>query len=313
MARYVKVSALSVTACEAKAKPQNMDMVEYVISHLEARLSRVMCDKPDLVVLPEVCDRPAGMTVEQTKAYYAQRQDSVLAYLQRKAKENHCYIAYPAYMEQPDGTNWNCIRMIDRNGEVMGCYNKNYPTPREMDGMNVRCGQDATIFDCDFGRVGAAICFDLNFDDYRLRLKAANPDMIIFSSNFHGGILQNFFAYDTRSYLVCALGFARIPGGIISPVGDRIAESTTYYDFVTETLNLDYAVCHLDDNMMKIQMAREKYGPALKLHDPGHLGAVLLSSESDAFTMDDIIREFEIERLDEYLERTCQQRKTHMA
>jgi predicted amidohydrolase len=304
MARYVKVSALSVTACEAKAKPQNMDMVDYVIQHLERNLQRVLCDQPDIIVLPEVCDRPAALGKAERLAYYRERGDKVQQYLQRVARENRCYIAYPSHSFYSEDAMVNCCRMIDRQGNVIGQYDKNFPTIQECLDNGVKSGAEATIFDCDFGRVGAAICFDLNFDEYRAKLKAAKPDLIVFCSNFHGGILQNYFAYDTQSYLACAIGFARIPGGIISPVGERIAETTTYYNFVTEIINLDYAVCHLDCNMAKIQAAREKYGSKIKLCDPGHLGAVLLTSETDEFTIQDVINEFDIELLDSYLERS---------
>jgi hypothetical protein len=52
---------------------------------------------------------------------------------------------------------------------------------------------------------------------------------------------------------------------------------------------------------------KAKYGKKVKVYDPGHLGAVLISSETDEFAIKDMIKEFELELLDEYLERslTC--------
>ena len=45
---------------------------------------------------------------------------------------------------------------------------------------------------------------------------------------------------------------------------------------------------------------KAKYGKKVKVYDPGHLGAVLISSETDEFTIKDMIKEFEI-GCDEYL------------
>jgi hypothetical protein len=48
---------------------------------------------------------------------------------------------------------------------------------------------------------------------------------------------------------------------------------------------------------------KAKYGPKTKMIDPGYLGAVLISSETDEFTIDDMIKEFKIEVWDDYMAR----------
>ena len=312
MARYVRITVLSVSPCEAGLKNENQTMTEYVIAHLEKNIDRALTEKPDILVLPEVCDRPLGLTAAQCADYYNERKDAVLDYLKLKAKQNNCYIAYPHVKVLPDGTRRNCCEMLNRNGKAIGFYIKNYPTIGEINNMNVKSGDGIYVFECDFGKVAAAICFDLNFDEFRMRMKKINPDLIIFCSNFHGGILQNYFAYDTRSYFASSIGYARIPGTIISPVGEKIAETTTYYNYVTKDINLDYAVCHLGYNMDKISMACEKYGKALRLDDPGHLGAVLLSCESEEKTITDIVKEFNIELIDDYFERSIDARNNNI-
>jgi len=52
----------------------------------------------------------------------------------------------------------------------------------------VLCGKEAPVFECDFGRVACAICFDLNFDELRLKIAKARPDLILFCSMYHGGL-----------------------------------------------------------------------------------------------------------------------------
>ncbi len=313
MARYVKVSTININGCNIKDKQDSIDATEFVIRHLEENIKQVLCDNPDLIVLPEVCDRPTGMTVEQIKEYYGERGDRVLDYLKTKARENNCYIAYPT-VTNVDGNMFNCCKMIDRKGNVIGIYKKNYSMISEYTNYEVMCGEDAEIFECDFGRVSAMICFDLNFEDLRKRIKEKRPDIILFASNFYGGFMQRFLAYDTRSYVVSSLGYANQSGAITSPIGEIVAESTLYYKHVTRTINLDCEVVHLDFNIAKLRMLKEKYGTEVCIvESEKDLGVVLVTSETDKKSVKEMLEEFEIKTYDEYLEKSIQHRMTHVA
>ncbi len=77
-------------------KPDEISIVDFEIEHLKENISHVLPDKPDLIVLPEACDRPMAQTTtpEAIMAYYKERGDKVISFLQRVAIENHCYIAF---------------------------------------------------------------------------------------------------------------------------------------------------------------------------------------------------------------------------
>lgn len=308
MSRYVRVSTIGLSPCVITGK-NFIDYTQIIIDYLSLHLEKVLCDKPDLIVLPEACDRPANLTYEERVMYYGFRQDKVLEYLKNVAKENNVYITYPAFRNMSDGTNRNSCQMIDRNGEIIGIYNKNHLVINETLKGNIICGANETIFNCDFGKVGAMICFDLNFDEIRDRYKNAKPDIIVFPSMYHGGIMQNYTAYYTRSYFIGAV--AGLPSEIISPQGEVFARSTNYFNHITADINLDYEICHLDFNWPKIEQAKQKYGSKIKVHDPGLLGSVLITSETDEFTIKDIVKEFELELLDDYFERALAHKRMY--
>ena len=88
--------------------------------------------------------------------------------------------------------------------------------------------------------MACAICFDLNFDELRLVYAKAKPDLIVFSSMFHGGIMQAYWVYSCRCHFVSAVGFPAIRSEIRNPHGRVIASTTDHYDFVTATVNLYY-------------------------------------------------------------------------
>ena len=123
-------------------------------------------------------------------------------------------------------------------------YDKNHPTIGEIEQGKLP-GTKVPIIECDFGRVAAVICFDLNFDRLREQVKAAKPDLILFSSNYHGGLMQGYWAYSCRSHFVGSI--RRIaPSEIRNPLGNVIATNTDYFDYAVADVNLDCELVHLD-------------------------------------------------------------------
>ena len=301
MADYVKVSTIGFRPPEENPG-SGQGAVDRMVGFLRGRLDQVLPDRPDLIVLPEACDRYPSRSIEERLAYYRTREDQVRDFLADVAAEHRCHIAYSAVREMSDGTWRNSTQIVGRDGDVLGVYNKNHVVITETTEGGILCGRDAPIIQCDFGRVGCAICFDLNFDEVRLKYVRSKPDLLLYSSMYHGGLMQRYWAYSCRAHMVTAI--AGLRSMVISPVGHVLASTTNYFDFVTATINLDCKVAHLDFNWEKLAEMKRRHGPKVSVFDPGHLASVLISSETDEFTSDDLIREFEIELLDDYMARS---------
>ena len=307
MARYLTISTIAPKSMSFTKLPPE-EAVNKMMDFWEEQLDQVLPDMPDLIVLPEACDRYDGLKGEDRKKYYAARGDKMLKFFSKKAKENNCYIAYSAAFQVSDGTFRNSTQLIDRDGEVAGIYSKNHVVIEETTEYGILCGRNADLIETDFGTVACAICFDLNFDELRLKYAAQKPDLILFSSMYHGGLMQAYWAYSCRAHFIGAI--QGLPSAIISPSGETLAETTNYFNHVTHTVNLDCKLVHLDYNWEKITAAKEKYGRGFIMKDPGYLGSVLLTSELEDITIDEIIEEFEIEILDDYMERALEHRHT---
>jgi len=305
MANYLKISTIGAQAVSGNPGTEQA-AVDKMIGYWKGRFAQVLPDQPDLIVVPECCDRHTGHSTEEILAYYRNRGGQIGEYFASVARENNCYVTYPALREMPDGSWRNSVQLFDRNGESLGFYNKNFPVITETTEMGVLAGRDAPLFQCDFGNVGCAICFDLNFDGIRKKYVESKPDVILFSSMYHGGLMQSYWAYSCRAHLVTAI--CGSPSRVISPVGEVLATSTNYFDFVTHTVNLDCKVVHLDFNGGKLRDMREKYGPRVSVFDTGYLGSVLISSETDEVTIDELVTEFELELLDDYMARSIAHR-----
>lgn len=309
MANYVKISALSAPLYPIPPETDLQDQVDRMIAYWKSQLEQVLPDRPDVIVLPECCDRPAksGYPLERRLEYYRHRGDQIRDFFATVAREHQCYIAYSAVRALEDGTFRNSTQLLDRSGTVAGTYNKNHLVVEENTQGHMLYGKEAPIIETDFGRVAMAICFDLNFDELRLKYVQQKPDLILFSSAYHGGLMQNYWAYSCRAHFVGSI-YTHAPSAIISPVGELIGSSTNYYHYVTRTVNLDCEVIHIDYNGRHFRDVKKKYGEKVKIHDPGYLGSVLISSETEEFTVRDIIDEYGFELLDDYFQRVSMHR-----
>lgn len=306
MARYVKVSAIAPRPHDMDPKKDMNACVDEMIVYWDQWLESVLCDQPDLVVLPEACDRPPNFTLAQRLAYYAARGNRIRDHFMAVARTHRCNIAYSAARTLPDGTSRNSTQFINRLGGIDGVYNKNHLVHDEYYEAHLLYGKDAPIIQTDFGKVAGVICFDLNYQELREKYEQGKPEVLVFSSMYHGGLMQNYWAYACRAWFIgCVAGDQCT---IINPIGDLVAQSTNYYPYVTADINLDYRIAHIDYNQDKFKAAKQKYGSQLKIYEPGHIGVVLLTSESDAVTMAEIVSEFDIELWDDYYARSMAER-----
>lgn len=203
-------------------EPQKM--VAQMIEYWKAELNKVLPSQPDLILLPEDCDHPGGLTTEVLFNYYKVRKNQLLDFFASTAKANHCYIVFIMKMEK-NGTWWNSCILLDRIGEIAGIYNKNFPTIDELE-EGIKASKETQVFQCDFRCVACAICFDLNFDELREKYPMLNPDIILFPSMYHGGLDQCMWANSCMSFFVCFCGVLTAPSEIRNPLGEVIVSTT---------------------------------------------------------------------------------------
>jgi predicted amidohydrolase len=273
-------------------------------SHLRAGIEAVLPDRPDLIILPEACDRPDFFSLERRRDYFRAAGTTNLDFARSAARDNNCVVAFSTIRDAGDGTWRNSTFVIDRKGDIAGSYDKNHVVIEETTEAGILCGTEAPLIRLDFGTVACAICFDLQFDRLRLIYKALKPDLIIFSSRYHGGLNQNLWAFSCRAWFAGAV--TALPCSIVSPLGETVAASTMNVAQVTARINLDCAVVHLDHNLERFAAAKLRYGRALVIHEPpdGYLDIALLTCESEEHTMAEIMRECGLEPLDDYLARS---------
>ncbi len=303
----VKIATIGARSPVLDPSLSYQQKVDAMKDFLEWQVGQVLPDKPDLIVLPEACDRPRGLTTDQQYKYYEVRGNQILDFLSDIARNNKCYIAFGMKRLDKDNLWRNSCVMLDRNGKIAGIYDKNFPTPDEM--KKVIPSDEVKLIQTDFGKVGCAICFDLNFDELQKRYAALKPDLMIFIGMYHGGMVQAEWAYSCRSWFVGSVGISGVFSQIRNPFGKVVATSTNHFDYIVSTVNLDCELVHLDHNKVQLRELKKKYGEKVTIYDPGEFGVVMITSEDDNSSAEDMVEEFNIEPLDHYFNRTRSDRE----
>lgn len=132
----------------------------------------------DLIALPESWTGETPETLEE----------GTTARLRQIAKQYGVYIVNAVFLCTEKRGRQNSSILIDRQGNIQGIYNKMYPFWNEFDmDPPVFVGEEAPVFETDFGRIGLAICFDANFNPVWEELSDNRADLVIWSSAYSAG------------------------------------------------------------------------------------------------------------------------------
>ena len=106
MEKHVRISTIGASLYNVDKPRSYQDTVDKIIAHFGMELEQVLPDKPDLIVLPEVCDRPANYADDKEKitAYLHVRGRQVQDFMAGIAQKHRCYIAYSAERDAGGGT-----------------------------------------------------------------------------------------------------------------------------------------------------------------------------------------------------------------
>lgn len=165
---------------------------------LEAIVKRVDEEgalSPDVIILPELC---RGQNQKSEEPLHGPTVTAMAAL----AKKHKTYIAVP--IDRRDGARrLNSTVFLDRSGQVVCIYNKVFPYWSEFDVHPPATPGDAThVYHADFGAVGFATCFDVNFPEVWRRLADQGAELVIWPSEYSAGISLQAHAINHHYYIV---------------------------------------------------------------------------------------------------------------
>jgi hypothetical protein len=293
MARYVRVTSVSYPG--AGGGP---DAVERARADGVEWLERAALDRPDIVCLPETftgLGRSGEAWFQSAEPVPGPTTEALGAV----ARQHRMHVICPILERRGDRV-YNAAVLIGRDGQVLGAYHKIHPTISEIE-LGVTPGAEHPVFELDFGRVGCAICFDLNFRDVAEGLVRSGAEILFFPSMYRGGLQLRIWAHDFARFILSAT-----PGegsALVDPLGRVLVESSRYQPLFSRVINLDRALLHIDENHRQWDAIKRKYGAGIELDVATPEAVFALISHLPDVTADDVVREFRLERRDDYFDR----------
>ena len=257
----------------------------------------------DIIALPETF---RGQNANATSA--ESLDGPTITVMSRLAKKHRTYIVCP--IDRKEGKQrLNSVVLLDREGRVACIYNKIYPVwGEECVDHSVHPGSAVCVHQADFGRVGFAICFDVNWSSIWEQLSNQGAELVIWPSAYSAGRSLQAQAISYNYYIVSATW---VPDCLVFDIdGQQLVHDNNNQgegrNITRITLDLDRCIFHQDLNypekvarLLKERgedVAQEKWMPME--------GWLVLKAKRPGVSARELARDYGLEELRHYLNRS---------
>jgi len=276
--------------------------VEENRKHVMKLLDMALLHKPDLVCLPEAfTTTTVNKPIEELAESVPGPTTKIVG---KKAKAYQCYVICPIITKRK-GKIWNSAVIIDRDGEILGIYDKVHPVTSSSDYTvfenGVTPGSDVPVFDLDFGRIGIQICFDIGFPESWQELAKKGARIVFWSSAYNGGFPLQVYAYLHHYYVVSSVQSDK--SKIIDPLGRVLAETDRHVNVICREINSDFVVAHYDFNYSIPDRIMKAYPKRVEVRSHIDDAHFLIEPIDDSLSTEQLQKEFGFESTFQYHER----------
>jgi len=284
--------------------PEKCSSYEELLRKAERLILEAAKGSPDIIALPEAfahMSHPADKWMDKAETI----QGATISRFAKLAKKIGSIILFPT-IERIGKQIFNSVIFLSATGKVLNRYHKTIPTIGEIE-FNVSPGGGVVVVDTPVGRLGALICYDINFLEMHEALRRAMPQIIFFVSAFRGGLRTRYLALECASYVVTANNYSNQLinplGRLLNKAGMRQESFSALPQYLEETINLNFCVYHLDYNMSVLQKLRNKYAGKIRLEVAQAEAVFLLESLDPKLSIEKVEKEFKLERSLDYYDR----------
>ena len=221
----------------------------------------------DLAVLPEAVLTPNADSAAERSI---RLDDPVVDTFRALARRHHTYLLLPFDLDEGHAgppAYANAAVLFDRAGEVVGTYRKAHPVALvgsdDLEG-GVTPGAELSVFDCDFGRLGVQICWDVVYDDGWTALAADGAEVVAWPSASPATVLPAAHAARHRCYVVSST--PRDNATVYEPTGMVAARTEQDGAVLVHQLDLSYAVLGWSAFLREGTALAEAYGDRVGFH-----------------------------------------------
>jgi predicted amidohydrolase len=205
--------------------------------------------KVDLVLLPEYF---SGEGTTETLSGASVRLMS------EKARQYRMFVAGTICRHDPVTNRlYNSALLFNRDGEMIGCYDKIHLYGPELNQLGVTPGGSAPVFRTDFGKVGFMTCSDSWFPDVAELVALKGADILLFPNLGYDRALMHARSLDNCVNILTSTrsgeyGFWDAMGRDIIKIPSKPGEDSSFKDVVQiKTANTGVLMVTIDLNAMR--------------------------------------------------------------
>lgn len=180
------MKSLKVAIVQMPVSKSKIENLETALAYIK----KASLEKADMVVLPEMFCCPY-----ETSCFplYAEEEDESCSKLSSLARENSLYLIAGSVPEKDaKGKIYNTSYVFDRQGRLIGKHRKIHLFDIQIEGGQyfkesdtLSAGNNLTVFETEFGRIGLLICYDLRFPELSRLLVEEGAKAIIVPGAFN--------------------------------------------------------------------------------------------------------------------------------
>lgn len=231
------------------------------LAQVEAYMDKVMPEKPDLVTLGEMFQCP--YVTKNFPLYAEEEGGDTWQRLSQLAAKHQVYLSAGTVPELDGGKVYNTAYVFDRQGRQIAKHRKVHLFDIDVEGGQsfresdtLSAGNQVTVFDTEFGKIGICVCFDFRFPELGRLMALKGAKLILVPAAFnmttgpaHWQIMFRSQALNNQCF-VAGTSTARDEASsyvawghslLVSPWGDIIKEADEKEGFQITEIDLSEA------------------------------------------------------------------------
>lgn len=198
-----------------------------------------------VVVLPEMWNTPYSN--DYFREYAEPQEGPTVRFLSDLAKENDIYLIGGSISELDQDKVYNTSYSFNRKGELIGKHRKVHLFDIDVDGGirfmesdTLTAGEDTTVIETEYCKIGVAICYDVRFPELSRNMALEGAKVIVLPAAFnmttgpvHWDLTMRARALDNQVYFA-ACSPARDMEGVYQAYGNSCI-ATPWGDFLAHT------------------------------------------------------------------------------
>ncbi|WAW15163.1 carbon-nitrogen hydrolase family protein [Peptostreptococcus equinus] len=226
------MNTFRIAVCQLKVGESKEENIKNAVQKIEEASQ----NGADLVVLPEIFNGPYS-----TKSFYNYAEEypgKTSVAMMDVAKRCKIHLVAGSISEKENEKLYNTSYFFNDKGELIGKHRKMHLFDIDIeDGQyfkesdSLTPGEEFSVFDTKFGKVGLGICFDIRFPEYFRLLSNMGSKLIILPAAFnmttgpaHWEISVRMRAIDNQVYFVGACPARNEDAEYISYANSRISD-----------------------------------------------------------------------------------------